>query len=73
MIILFQVPLNKISEDEILQLIEKVNKFYSKSIVNIKENCGIHEVLQEELRNEQYGESSRKHLMQQVKLICNSM
>ena len=67
----FQIPLNKIPEDEILQLIEKVSKFYSKSMLNIKENCGIHEVLQEELRNEEYGESSRKHLLQQV--ICNSI
>ena len=65
----FQVPLMKIPEDEIFQLIEKVNNFYSHSNVIIKENFGTHEILCEEIGKIEYGESSRKHLLQQVNSI----
>ena len=57
------------SKDEILQLIEKINSFYSRSSLKIMENCGTHKVLKDELENEEYGETSRKHLLQQVNVF----
>jgi len=64
-----RVPLAQVPNEEILQLIEKVDIFHSKANLNIRECYGMHEVLQEELRSEEYGESKRKHLLQQASLI----
>ena len=60
------MPLTQVPNDEILLLINKINTFHSKANLNIRECYGMHEVLQEELGNEEYGENKRKHLLQQV-------
>ena len=63
-----QVPLNQIPKMEIYDLIRRVEKCYSESLLKIKKWCGSHPVLMEELENEEYGESTRKHFLQQVQL-----
>ena len=62
-----QVPLNQIPKMEIYDLIRRVEKCYSESLLKIKKWCGSHPVLMEELDNEEYGESTRKHFLQQVR------
>ncbi|XP_065060127.1 tRNA:m(4)X modification enzyme TRM13 homolog isoform X2 [Rhopilema esculentum] len=64
-----KVPLNKIPKMEIYDLIKRVEKCYSESLLKIKKWCGSHPVLKEELDNEEYGESTRKHFLQQASLI----
>eukprot|EP00112_Aurelia_sp_Birch-Aquarium-sp1_P016120 Seg3626.1 transcript_id=Seg3626.1/GoldUCD/mRNA.D3Y31 product=tRNA:m protein_id=Seg3626.1/GoldUCD/D3Y31 len=64
-----KVPLNKVPHQEISNLIERINSCYAKSTLNIEECSGTHRVLKEELENEEYGASARKHLLQQASLI----
>ena len=64
----FKVPLNKVPSQEINDLIERINSCYAKLKLSVEECIGTHEVLKEELENEEYGASARKHLLQQVRI-----
>ena len=61
------MPLNAVPTDELCDLIKRVNECYSKLEITIAKYIGSHKVLKDELENQEYGPTTRKHFIQQVR------
>lgn len=64
-----KMPLNAVPTDELCDLIKRVNEYYSKLEITIAKYIGSHKVLKDELENQEYGPTTRKHFIQQASLI----
>lgn len=65
-----QVKLSDISPEVLKELIDKVEKFYQTFIVGkIEKLCFQHDILSAELENKEYGNETRKHLLQTSSIL----